>query len=196
MAAREEHNREVAKIYAASLLALATEAGSADDVLGELEELARYAREHAAFQEFLASPLVETAARAAVLEKVLRGRASDLVVDGVEVLNRRGRAGLLPEVAAAYRDWLRLERGEVDATVVSAVPLSPVLREQLRAALARRTGMKPALIERTDPALLGGLVVEVLGQKIDTSLATQLRSFATALVERATRELGDATASN
>jgi len=196
MAAREEHDSGVARIYGASLLALAQEKGVADDLLSELTELTHTVESDADFATFLDSPLIEMRAREQVLEKALRGRASDLLVDAVQVLNRRGRVGLIPEVATAYRDALRADRGEVDATVVTATPLSAASREQLKGALGKYTGKKPALIERVDPTVIGGLIVEVEGKKIDTSLATRLRTFTTALTQRADRGLGVAVESN
>jgi F-type H+-transporting ATPase subunit delta len=195
MATRDEQDRGAAAIYAAALLALAEEAGRADEVLTELAELARLVTEDAEFAAFLSSPLIEAEERRKVLENTLRGRASDLVVDALQVLNRRGRAGLIPELAAAYRDCLRAKRGEVDAKVLSAVALTAGTRDQLTQALARYSGKHPELIERVDPAVLGGLVVEIEGKQIDTSIATRLRAFAAALVERASREIGAAVAS-
>jgi F-type H+-transporting ATPase subunit delta len=196
MAAREEQDIGLARVYGASVLALANQAGQADDVLAELDDLAREVTEHPDFAVFLSSPLIERRAREQVLEKALRGRASDLLVDAVQVLNRRGRVGLIPQVAAAYRDCLREQRGEIDATVVTATPLTPASRKELTAALERFSGKRPALLERVDPTVLGGIIVEIEGKKIDTSLATQLRNFGTALAERASRGLGESVVSN
>jgi F-type H+-transporting ATPase subunit delta len=196
MAAREEHDSGLARVYGASLLALAQERGVADELLGELQDLAQTVKGNAAFASFLSSPLVEMRAREKVLEKTLRGRASDLLVDAVQVLNRRSRVGLIPEVAAAYHAALRATRGEVDALVVTATPLSSAAREQLKGVLGKFTGKKPELIERVDPAVIGGLIVEVEGKKIDTSLATRLRTFTAALTRRADRGLGVAVESN
>src|SRR5262249_18710496 len=116
---------------------------------------------------------------------VFRRRASDLLVDSLEVINRKGRLGLLPAIVAAYRGEYRELRGLVDARVTTAVPLTEEQRTELAAALGKLTGKRPELIERVDPAILGGLVVEVAGEKIDSSLATRLRDVAEALAQRA-----------
>jgi F-type H+-transporting ATPase subunit delta len=77
----------------------------------------------------------------------------------------------------------------MDVHVRTAVPLTAPLREQLIQALAASTSRKPALIEHVDPAVIGGLVVEVEGRKIDASVASRLHHLSAALLARAAREI-------
>jgi F-type H+-transporting ATPase subunit delta len=179
----------IARVYARAMLDLAAAQGQADDLLAELAELGRAIAGDPDLAAFLASPLVGEQARAEVLEKTFRGRASDLLVDALGVINRKGRLGLLPAIVEAYRGEYRELRGLVDARVTTAVPLAPGQRASLDEAIARFTGKRPELIERVDPAILGGLVVEVAGEKIDTSLATRLQDVGVALAQRAALEL-------
>ena len=60
---------------------------------------------------------------------------------------------------------------------------------RLQDAIAASTGKKPALIERIDPSLIGGLVVEVAGKKFDASVASRLQDLSEALLARASREI-------
>jgi F-type H+-transporting ATPase subunit delta len=179
----------IARVYGRAMLELAEAQGEADDLLAELAELGRAIAGDPELAAFLASPLVGEQARAEVLEKIFRGRASDLLVDALEVINHKGRLGLLPAIVEAYRSEYRELRGLVDARVTTAVPLAPEQHASLEEAIARFTGKQPDLIERVDPAILGGLVVEVAGEKIDSSLATRLRDVGAALAQRAALEL-------
>jgi F-type H+-transporting ATPase subunit delta len=189
MANVDSRETGVARVYARAMLDLAAAQGQEDELLAELQELGRAIENDAELATFLASPLVSSEARAEVLEKVFRRRASDLLVDALEVINHHGRLGLLPAIAAAYRDAYRDLRGLVDVRVTTAVPLSEAQRASLSKAIAKLTGKQPQLIERVDPSILGGLVVEVAGEKTDTSLATRLHDVGTELAERAAQEL-------
>jgi len=124
-----------------------------------------------------------------VIEEVFRGTASDLLVDSLQVINRKGRLGQLRAIAEAYRLAHHALRGWVDAHVRTAVPLDDALRARLREAIAASTGKQPTLIERVDPSLIGGMVVEVAGKKIDASVASRLRDLSAALLSRASREI-------
>jgi len=189
MANVDSRETGVARVYAKAMLDLAATQGQEDELLDELHELGRAIAADRELATFLATPLVSSEARAEVLEKVFRRRASDLLVDSLEVINRKGRLALLPAIVAAYRDEYRELRGQVDARVTTAVPLSEAQRSSLSAAIAKFTGKRPELIERVDPSILGGLMVEVAGEKIDSSLAARLHDVGVALAQRAAQEL-------
>ena len=57
-----------------------------------------------------------------------------------------------------------------------------------------RLRKEPALIERVDSSLIGGLVVEVEGKKFDASVASRLQDLSAALLARASSEIHRGTA--
>jgi F-type H+-transporting ATPase subunit delta len=57
---------------------------------------------------------------------------------------------------------------------VSAFELTDALREKLLAALRKRLGADIRLLERTDPSLIGGLVLRFEGREIDGSFKSRL----------------------
>jgi F-type H+-transporting ATPase subunit delta len=189
MASLDDKHLAVARVYSLAILDLAEEQGIADQVGEELQELARYVARNPEFADFLGSPLIDAGERQAALEKILRGRASDLLVDALQVVNRKERMILLPAVAETYRQELRDRRGRVDVQVKTPVELPAALREKLRQAVVHFTGREPDLIERVDPTLLGGMVVQVGDDKIDASVASQLKALSEALFERASQEI-------
>jgi F-type H+-transporting ATPase subunit delta len=190
MARVDERQMNLARVYARAILAVAEERGEADALQAELSELGRLLDREPDFADFLASPLVDVEVRRAALERLFRGVVSDVLLDTLQVLNRKRRLGVLGALLYAYRAELRARRGLVDVEVRTAVPLSEGLRGRLAAALVHFTGGKrPDLQETVDPALLGGLVVQVEGQKLDGSLAARLRELGAALAQRATQEI-------
>jgi F-type H+-transporting ATPase subunit delta len=189
MASVDEREREVGRLYAEAILHVAEEKGEAEELLEELNGLVEYLDRNPEFERFLASPLIEEGPHAQVIEDAFRGKASDLLVDSLLVINRKGRLSALRAVAVAYRAALRDLRGWMDVKVRTAVPLTEPLRARLNQVLAASTSRKPALIEKVDPALIGGLVIEVEGRKIDASVASRLHDLSEALLARASREI-------
>ena len=188
-AALDPQHLAVAGVYAEALLALAAEQGQEDALLEELDGLVALLDRQSDFETFLGSPLADPQQQEALLEKVLRGQASDVLVDTLQVLRRKGRLELVRALAATYRaQWLRL-KNRVDVAVTTAVPLSAELREKLLAAANRATGKTAQILERVDPALLGGMVVRIGDQKLDRSVATEVARLGAALMARASSEL-------
>jgi F-type H+-transporting ATPase subunit delta len=189
MPAAAERRSALARIYAQALLDVADERGAADDVLSELEELRRHAATHSDFAAFLASPAVDEEARSSVLERLLRGHASELLVDALQVVNRKGRLSLLPTIAEAYSRALDERRGRIAVGVESARPLDDDQRRRLVEAVARHSGKQARLQETVKPELIGGLVVRIGDRKIDNSVASRLEALAEALRARASAEI-------
>jgi F-type H+-transporting ATPase subunit delta len=189
MASVDESNREIGRLYAEAILHVAEEKGQAEELLEELNGLVEYLDRNPELESFLGSPLIEAEPRAQVIEKAFRGKASDLLLDSILVVNGKGRLSALRAIAVAYRAALRDLRGWVDIDVRTAVPLTAALRGRLEQTLAAATGRKPTLIEKVDPAVIGGLVVEVEGRKIDASVASRLHDLSEALLARASREI-------
>lgn len=189
MANVDNRDLAVGRLYAEAMLALAEESGQSDALLEELKDLVGSLDQNPKLEHFLASPLVDEEGRARVIEELFRGRTSDLLVDSLQVINRKGRLAQIRAIAEAYRRAHRDLRGWVDVHVRTAVPLSAGLRARLGDSIAAFTGRKPALFEKVDPALIGGMVVEVEGKKIDASVASRLRDLSETLLARASREI-------
>jgi len=189
MPAVRDKQAAIAHVWSAALIALAVEAEGADELLGELESLVELFDRRPEVEQLLASPAVADAAKRELLERTLRGRASDLLVDALQVMREKRRLDLVRAVLHGYRAaWLKLRR-RVEVRVSSAVPLAEELRQSLVRAAARRTGSEPILVERVDPALLGGLVVAIGDDKFDASVATDLARLQRNLLERSSLEL-------
>ncbi|HEX7183769.1 MAG TPA: ATP synthase F1 subunit delta [Thermoanaerobaculia bacterium] len=189
MASVGERNQALGRLYGKALLDLAEEQGQGEALLGELAELAEFLDRTTELQDFLGSPLVDEEVRERTIEKLFRGRMSDLLVDFLQVVNRKGRLSALRAIAEAYRREYRELRGLIDARVRTAVPLGEAQRVRLTEAIARFSGRRPDLVETIDPSLIAGMVVEVGGKKIDTSVATHLKEMGAALERRASQEI-------
>lgn len=194
MAKVDDRDLAVGRLYAEAMLGLAEERGQSDALLEELKELVEFLDHNPKVEHFLASQMVDSEGRARVLDDLFRGQGSELLLDSLQVVNRKGRLGQLRAIAESYRIALRDLRGWVDVHVRSAVPLDDAQRTRLKDVIAASTGRKPTLFERVDPSLIGGMVVEVAGRKFDASVASRLHDLSEALLARASREIHSGTA--
>ncbi|HVH84623.1 MAG TPA: F0F1 ATP synthase subunit delta [Steroidobacteraceae bacterium] len=96
----------------------------------------------------------------------------------VRTLAANHRLAVLPEIAALFDTLKDAEQGVADVTVTSAAPLGTAQQKALSAALTRRLKRTVRLHCATDPALLGGAVVQSGDLVIDGSLRTRLERIA------------------
>ena len=116
-------------------------------------------------------------------------QAQPIVVNFLRVLNRHGRlAALGPITRAARAAWDRRQNRR-PVSVRSAVPLDEAQVATLRERLGRMLQATPVLSLVVDPALIGGLVVQVGDDVYDASVRNQLAQLRQRLMEGKTHEI-------
>jgi len=179
----------IARAYSRAMLNLAESRGQADALLAELTELVSYLDRQPDLDALFTSPMVDPAHRKKAIERIFRGKAGDLMVDTLQILNRKERLGLIRAVVEAYRLALEGLRNQVDVHVRTAVPLPGKLRKRLHEVASRYAGKDAQLVETVDESLIGGIVLQIGDQKFDASIASGITRLQGALSERASREI-------
>lgn len=184
LAAQNSVLTQIARPYASALFEIAAADGNVDAVENGLVAIARLIDESPDFMRFLRSPVINTDDKAAAIGAILgRANAQPTVANVVRVVARNGRLFALPAIIKAFRARAAEARGEVSAEVTSATPLTRDQVATLAATLKGRIGKDVTLEEHVDPSLIGGLVVKVGSQMIDSSLKTKLTAMKIAMKE-------------
>ncbi len=169
----------VARRYARAILALADEQGSLEQMAAELQ-LLRAVAEDGDIAQALANPLLSATTRRALAQTIADTlKLSPTGRNFVSLLADHRRLDQLVGIAREFERLLDARLGRVRATVSSAVPLSDAQRTAVVTAFERALGRTVLAETRIDPALLGGVVVDVEGTVYDGSVRTQLRTLAT-----------------
>ena len=92
----------------------------------------------------------------------------------VQMLAENHRLAYLPEISTLFDELKDEVEKIVDVTVTSAAPLDSTQRQTLTAALERKLKRGIRMQCYTDPALIGGAVLQAGDLVIDGSLRTQL----------------------
>jgi len=98
-----------------------------------------------------------------------------------------GKLDKLPAILEDFNELLRYENNEVQASVVSAIPLSSKQTSALKDALQTQLeeGQKLILDQSVDPSILGGIKVSVGDKSIDLDVASRINEIDRSLRERA-----------
>lgn len=96
------------------------------------------------------------------------------VVNFLKILCEEDLLGELSGCLEAYRERYNADHGIMEATVTSAVPLSAEEREKLLNKLQAKTGKLIRLTEKTDPSVLGGLRLDLAGERLDGTVQRRL----------------------
>ncbi|MHA6723345.1 F0F1 ATP synthase subunit delta [Sphingomonas sp. RS2018] len=168
--------------YATALFELARDARSIDAVEASLSTVRDALDQSDDLRALTTSPVVGRTAAGKAIGAVAQSLGLDPTTTkflGVLAENRRLRD--LPAIIRAFRTLAAAHRGETTAEVASAHPLDEAQVNDLRQALRTRVGRDVSIDLRVDPSLLGGLVVKIGSQMIDSSIKTRLNTLAHAM---------------
>lgn len=168
--------------YASALFDLASENGTVTAVESDLDTLGRALTESPELAALTTNPKVGRSDATRTLGALADAmKLSSLTANFLGVLAQNRRLAQLPNVIRAFRTIAAAQRGELTAEVASAHPLTDSQVETLRQKLTAREGRTVKLTTRTDPDLLGGLVVTLGSKRIDASIRTRLNTLAQAM---------------
>ena len=174
---------EVAKVYGEALWSLAADEGLEERFLTELRQLGITAQQNPGYLAMLASPALPAEARKQYVTDAWTGNLHSDLVHFLCVLIDHGRVLSLSAIIEEYEALYRESRHISVAQVTSATPLSDAQRESLRLRLEKKSGGRVELVCRTDPALLGGLRVEMGGYRYEGTARARLDELRRRLTE-------------
>lgn len=165
----------VSRNYAETLLALAQRHEAVPAYGAWLDAVAGALATEPRFVAVLSSPRVRKERKKQLLRDALGPSAPAPFVRFLESVVQRGRQGLFREIAHVYEELVDAHLGRVHAGVTTAHPPTPDLEAAIAAALSRMAGKDVLPHYRTDPGLLGGIIVRIGDRVLDGSLRRRLR---------------------
>ena len=99
------------------------------------------------------------------------------VLETLAAMQREDDLDLVAQVAKQYKEYLDAEDKTVFVTVTTAVPLDDDLREKVRAKAEADLKAPVNLVERVDPSIIGGIMLEARGKRHDASVRAQLANI-------------------
>jgi F-type H+-transporting ATPase subunit delta len=167
----------VASRYAKSLIELAQERGVLEQVKEDMSLFAKTLHQNRDLALMMRNPIVKSDKKLAVINAVFKGKMNDLTLAFFSIVARKGREAMLEFVAPEFTNQYNVYKGITTASVTTAMPLTEELRNELGQRLVAQTGQKVELEEKIDPSLIGGFVLRVGDQQIDSSVKYNLNKL-------------------
>ena len=159
--------------YAKAIFELATEGGEVEEWARRLA-LIRAVLTDPAARAILANPSVPVETRLQAAEALDLPGIGPRGMNLMRLLVARRRVGHVEAIAERYEVLADAAAGRVRASVTTAIPLSEEEREKLAGDLSAQLGKDVRLVAQVDPAILGGLVLQVGDRLTDASVAGRL----------------------
>ena len=165
---------ETAKVYGDALYDLTVSEGLTEGTLGELRALDAAFSGEPAFLTLLSTPSISKEERSQVLDRSFRGKLSPYTLNFLKLLTQRDKIREFSGCCKAFTARYYADNGILPVRAVSAVPISPALRERLEQKLRTVTGKQVEMTYLVDPACLGGGRLDMDGEQLDGTVRRRL----------------------
>ena len=174
----------IAARYAQAVFDLSRDSGDLKKLETDVAALDGAIKGSADLRDVLTSPVIsredQGRAIAAVADKM---GLTATVKNVLALMASKRRLFVVPQMVAALKGMLADERGEVTAEVRSAKELTKTQSDKLAKTLKASTGKDVTLDVTVDESLIGGLVVKIGSQMIDTSIRAKLNALQNTMKE-------------
>lgn len=171
-------NHRVASRYAKSLLELAIEKGQLEEVYADFKSLEAMGRGSRELSLVLANPVLSSDKKLKVLKALFAKGSSQLTSTFFEIVSRKNRENVLMDIAKEFVVQYNLHKSIQVADLTTTVAIDEKQRKQFVELVKEITGKKEVeLVEKINPALIGGFVLKVNDRQLDESLSSKLKAL-------------------
>jgi F-type H+-transporting ATPase subunit delta len=168
----------VASRYVKSLLGLAVEQNAVEAVNKDMRAFSKICKENRAFTLMLRNPVIKHDKKKAILSAIFGGKVHSLTLAIFDIITRKNREPLLPAIANEFHLAYNIYKGVGEAAVTTAVPLDAKLRGEIEQIVKKLSDKKQVeLVEKVDPEMIGGFLLNVGDRQIDASIKNKLKAL-------------------
>ena len=168
---------QTARVYAGALYDLASSEGLEDRVREDLALFSQLLRENGDYLRLLCTPSIPKKERCGLLDEALRESVHPYTLHFLKILCENGTMSQFSDCARQYRVRYNEAHGILEATATTAVTMTEQQVNSLHAKLEKLTGKTIDLKTKVDPAVLGGIRLDIEGTELDGTVQNRLAAL-------------------
>ncbi|KAK9907612.1 hypothetical protein WJX75_006992 [Coccomyxa subellipsoidea] len=172
--------------YAFALFQAGLKAGDLDKIDKDLQQVEKLAESNPMFAQFLRDPSVPKKEKVTALEEILgKIQVSKTTQSFFEVLAENNRLNEVPKIVTTFEELVVSARGQVKATITTAQKLAANELAEIKKGLDGylKKGQSLLLDQKVEPAIIGGVIIDIGDKHIDLSINTRIKKIQQLLME-------------
>ena len=170
-------DRAAASKYAKALFELASALKTEVKIEEELRQFVDETQSKKELTQFFKNPIISFEEKKGLLENVMKGEIENLALRFILIVLEKGRFEMLGQILDCYHELLNESKHFEEVVITTAKPLGKNLQSQLEKILEKKIGEKIISKMKIDPALLGGVSVQIRHRLFDGSIRSKLDSL-------------------
>ena len=180
----------IANVYAKALLNATERTGQTAAVIADFDAIVtEIVGRFPKLEAILDSILILPEEKAALVDRILGGRVSPMLVNFFKVLARHCRLDCLRAIHCQTHAAYDRLRNRIPVRLTTATPVSAEMAAKIVADLRGKLDGEPVVEQTVDPSLIGGAVLRVGDIIYDGSIANQLKNLRQTVSDRSAHEI-------
>ncbi len=164
---------KAAKRYAKALFELATD--QLDMVQNDMQLVKKTFEENPKLVKVVKDPTIGASKKLNIINTIFDNKVSKETQKLINLLGQKDRLSLLRDIASAFNELYKNSKGIKEATVITAVPLSDTLKDNILKKIKELTGSQHIkLTNIVDPKIIGGFILNMDDLRYDASISGKL----------------------
>lgn len=169
--------------YAKAFFSLAKEKNMLAPLRTDIEVVNKLCQESTDFRLLLESPVVKTAQKIKLAKAIFGQQLNPLTMNFLELVFTNKRESELAGICRNFLLFYHQDLGVKTAVITTAVEMDANMLAQIQAKLESEFKAQVELSKQVDPKLIGGFVLRIDDQQVDTSISSQLRKVKEKLLQ-------------
>lgn len=174
--------------YATALYSGASKMKSLDSVEKDLIGIQAQLKKDGKLIDYLINPSIKKSVKVEAIKAAAKQtNLSAPTANLLSLMAENNRLKNLNGTINAFKQIMAAARGEVPCEIITAKPLDASVLKEVEGALKGflKSNEKILLTTKTDPEIMGGLIVSIGDKYIDMSIATKVRKYSKIIAESA-----------
>ena len=182
----QQINRSVVR-YSNALYGISVEKGIQNRIYEESKELLSIFSKNNNFNTIFKSQLLNKKKQISVVSELFSEKKEKKLLISKDLLGliillaKNARLNILEEVIKSYMELHTADNKEIKVNVTSVIKINDSLENKLKKILSKDGKLKVKVINLIDKDLLGGLIIQIGSNLIDTSIKTKLNKVKNAM---------------
>ncbi len=173
----------VKNVYGEALFEAAEDLGVIDAIYDEFSSLVDVLKDEVKLKVLLETPRISTAEKIELIDKVFKGKYSDILVNFLKVITEKRRIPYIFDIYESFKKIYIAYNDIMVANVVSAQKLSDEQINNLVVKLEELSDKKVEIYNIVDESVIGGMRIEADGRIIDGTISSKLSVMKDSLKE-------------
>jgi F-type H+-transporting ATPase subunit delta len=128
-------------------------------------------------KEFLHSPIIVPSKKTEIFHKLLGDNVEKITLSLIDLVVKNGRESFLPAIARVFIHETMKHEGITESFLTTAVKVDANVKKQVTDLISEIFSTRVKLIENVDPEIIGGFILRVDDNYIDSSIRNKLRKI-------------------